>query len=138
MNSYPFFFILMPYIVKRRSEYPIPPGTHEVRISSISEEESKFEEGRLTTVIEFEKHENGLRKTLKISGSPSLHPEAKLSGLIEAVLNRPLTAMEAEAGFDLDTLKDKRVRVEVKDMPSRNGKLYPRVVKITPSEAKPL
>ena len=119
----------MPYVIKRRSTYLIPPGSHEVTICAIKQEVSSYDKNKDIPIVELEKYDRGIRRTLNVFGSATLSPDSTFFEVIEAAMDRPLTADEFENGFDLDQIKGKTIRIFVQDLPNKSGKVGPRVIR---------
>ncbi len=114
-------------LIVARPKREIPPeGVHQASVSKIQ----AIDEGNYDPAFRFVFE---LKDVCQEDGSPhlvfrscnrKLTPQAALTGVVEGILGRALTAAEAEGGFDLETLVGYLVKVVVKHRESKTGNTY--------------
>lgn len=115
----------MPVIAKGKEFELCPAGLYPATVVKVTpfEHESWGERVRFT----FETDQIGKEgQTLSVfhEASLNLSPKAKLSGIVEDLLGRPITPEERKNGFDIDSLVGITCQVNVKHRFSQTGNEY--------------
>ena len=113
-----------------------PLGRHDAKVSMVRYTPSEFGE-MMRVVFEVNKvGRNGKPFSVFIDASPIILPQSKLSGIIEALLGRPMTQEERNNGFDMESLVGIRCQVNVVHRVARHGRRYAVVESIVPNSRR--
>ena len=105
----------MPIIAKGREFELCPIGLHPARVKDITQFTHKEWGERVKFVFETDKiGKEGQNLSVFHEASLSLSPKAKLSGIVESILERSVTPEERKNGFKVEKLLGEKCQVNVK------------------------
>ena len=123
----------MPIIAKGKEFEQCPAGLHSAKVKAIESFTHDAWGDRVKFIFETDvvgKEEQNL--SVFHEASLNLSPKAKLSGIIESILGRPITPDERKNGFDVESLLGMNCQISVKHRLAQTGNEYAFVDAIIP------
>ncbi len=115
----------MPIIVKGKEFENCPPGLHRATVREIIPFEHESWGERVKITFETDKiGKEGQPLCVFHEASLNLSPKAKLSGIVESIIGKPITPDERKNGFDLEALVGLNCQINVKHKFSQTGNEY--------------
>jgi len=115
----------MPIIVKGKEFELCPAGLHHAKVREITQFTHQEWGERVKFTFETDKiGKEGQNLSVFHEASLSLSPKAKLRGIVEGLIGRPITPDEYKQGIDLEKLVGVNCLVNVKHQFSKTGNEY--------------
>ena len=115
----------MPIIVKGKEFELCPAGLHQAIVREVTPFEHESWGKRVKFTFETDKiGQEGQPLCVFHEASLNLSPKAKLSGIVESIIGRPITPDERKNGFDIEALVDMNCQINVKHRFSQTGNEY--------------